>query len=69
MYVHRAEILRQGKWFGERLDRMVVEHYYSLDIDDEVDFLAAEAVMRQLMAHATEMKAQIVQIRQGNASR
>ena len=50
VYVHRSEILRAGKWYGERLERMVVEHHYNLDIDDEVDFWAAEAVMAKLIA-------------------
>ena len=49
VYVHRAEVLRQGRWYGEHLERMIVEHHYSFDIDDEVDFLAAEAVMKKLI--------------------
>jgi len=49
VYVHRAEVLRQGRWYGEHLERMIVEHYYSFDIDDEVDFSAAEAVMKKLI--------------------
>jgi CMP-N-acetylneuraminic acid synthetase len=49
VYVHRAEVLRQGRWYGENLERMIVEHHYSFDIDDEVDFSAAEAVMNKLI--------------------
>ncbi len=49
VYVHRADVVRQGKWHGERLERMLVEHHYSIDIDDEVDFWAAEAVMKRLV--------------------
>lgn len=52
VYVHRAEVLREGRWYGARLERMVVEPHYNLDIDDKVDFWAAEAVMRNLMAPA-----------------
>lgn len=50
VYVHRAEVLREGRWYGERLERMLVEHHYSVDIDDEVDFWAAEAVMTKLLS-------------------
>jgi len=50
VYVHRADVLRQGRWYGERLERMIVEHHYNLEIDDQVDLWAAEAVMRNLLA-------------------
>ncbi|MCH7776080.1 MAG: acylneuraminate cytidylyltransferase family protein [Gemmatimonadetes bacterium] len=50
VYVHRAEVLQRGMWYGERLECMLVEHYYSLDIDDEIDFWAAEAVMEKLQS-------------------
>jgi CMP-N-acetylneuraminic acid synthetase len=52
VYVHRAEVLRQGRWCGDRLERMIVPHQYNFDIDDEVDFWAAEAVMQKLMGRA-----------------
>ncbi len=50
VYIHRAEVLRKGRWYGERLERMVVEHYYNVDIDDEVDLWVAEAIMQKLKA-------------------
>jgi len=49
VYVHKAEFLRQGRWFGDHLERMVVEHHYHFDIDDQVDFWAAEAVLQKLI--------------------
>jgi CMP-N-acetylneuraminic acid synthetase len=50
VYVHRAEVLRHGRWAGDRRERMLVEHHYNLEIDDEVDLWAVEAVMRNVMS-------------------
>lgn len=49
IYVHKADFLRQGRWYGDRLERMVIDHHYRFDIDDQIDFWAAEAVLQQLM--------------------
>jgi CMP-N-acetylneuraminic acid synthetase len=49
IYVHKANFLRQGRWYGDRLERMVIDHHYHFDIDDQIDFWAAEAVLQKLM--------------------
>ena len=49
IYVHRAEILREGRWTGEVLEKMVVESYYNLEIDDKVDLWAVEGVMCRVL--------------------
>ncbi len=48
VYIHKAEILKQGKWFGEKMEKMVVHHHYNFDIDQEEDLWAVEGVMMNL---------------------
>lgn len=37
VYVHKAEVILSGNWYGQRLERMVVPRYYNFDVDDEAD--------------------------------
>ena len=46
--IHRAEVILSGKWYGKRLKRMIVPHYYNFDIDDEADLWAVEGVLKNL---------------------
>ena len=48
VYIHKAEVLRNGNWFGEKLEKMVIPHYYNFDIDDEADFWAVEGIIKRL---------------------
>lgn len=50
VYVHRAAYLREGRYWGETRERMVVPHHYNHELDDELDFVIAEAIMRDLLA-------------------
>ncbi|MBM4443092.1 MAG: acylneuraminate cytidylyltransferase family protein [Candidatus Rokubacteria bacterium] len=50
VYVHRADDLRAGRYWGERREPMVVARHYNHEIDDELDFVIVEAVMRELLA-------------------
>jgi N-acylneuraminate cytidylyltransferase len=49
VYVHKASYLRAGRYWGDRRERMVLEHHYNHEIDDELDFVIAEAIMRHLL--------------------
>ena len=48
VYVHRAEVLQSGRWYGEKLERMIVPHYYNFDIDEEEDLWAVEGILSNL---------------------
>jgi CMP-N-acetylneuraminic acid synthetase len=49
VYVHRTTYLKAGRYWGDRLERMIVPHYYNHEIDDELDFVIVEAIMRHLL--------------------
>jgi CMP-N-acetylneuraminic acid synthetase len=49
VYVHKAGYLRKGRYWGDRRERMVIEHHHNHEIDDELDFVIAEAIMRHLL--------------------
>ena len=48
VYIHKAEVLLSGKWYGKKLKRMVVPHYYNFDIDDEADLWAVEGILTNM---------------------
>jgi len=49
VYVHRAWYLRQGRYWGDRLERMVIDRVYNHEIDGELDLVIVESVMRHLL--------------------
>lgn len=48
VYIHKAEVLLNGKWYGDKLEKMAVPHYYNFDIDEEADLWAVEGVFNNL---------------------
>ena len=48
VYVHRADHLREGKWFGEKRHELVVEPWYNLEMDTVADFWMAEGLIHRL---------------------
>ena len=46
--INKAWVLREGRWFGDTREPMVVDRHYNFEIDDEVDFWLLEAIMRKL---------------------
>jgi CMP-N,N'-diacetyllegionaminic acid synthase len=53
VYVMKADLLRKGDRYGQRIERVVIDREQNLEIDDEFDFWLAEQVMqkRQMKAH------------------
>lgn len=49
VYVHGAAHLRQGRWFGDKREAMVIEDQYNYEIDNEVQLWAVEAIMLKLI--------------------
>ncbi len=47
--INKAWVLRQGRWFGDTREPMIVEKHYNFEIDDEVDFWAVERIMDRLL--------------------
>jgi CMP-N-acetylneuraminic acid synthetase len=45
VYVHRAWVLRAGRWHGDRLEPMVVERRYNFEVDEDVDFDVVERIL------------------------
>lgn len=48
IYIHKAEVILEGKWYGDTLEKMIVPHYYNFDIDDEADFWAVEGIIKNM---------------------
>lgn len=46
LYLSRAELIRQGKIFGERVGHVAMDELSSINIDSPVDFSHAEAVVQ-----------------------
>ena len=49
IYVHRAEVLRQGRWYGDKMDRMILPRQYNFEIDELVELWAVEAILNKLL--------------------
>jgi CMP-N-acetylneuraminic acid synthetase len=47
VYVVKADLLRKGDRFGERIERMVLDREQNVEIDDEFDFWMAEQVLKR----------------------
>lgn len=45
IYVIRADLLRQGDRYGQRIERVLLDREQNLDIDDEFDFRIAEQIL------------------------
>lgn len=49
IYVHRADVLRRGRWYGDKIDRMLLPRQYNFEIDEQVDLWAVEAILSRLL--------------------
>ena len=47
VYVMKAEALRRGDRFGQRIERVLLDREQNLEIDDEFDFWVIEQVMKR----------------------
>jgi len=47
VYVIRAEMIRKGDRFGKKIERVILDHEQSIDIDNEFDFWLAEQVLKR----------------------
>jgi len=47
VYIIKADLIRKGERFGNRVERMLTDKAQNIDIDDEFDFLVAEHLLRQ----------------------
>ena len=49
VYVHKAAHLREGKWWGEKRDGMVIEPWYNIELDTVNDFYMAEGTIHAVL--------------------
>lgn len=47
--INKAWVLRQGRWFGDTREAMIVAKHYNFELDDEVDFWVVERIMEMLL--------------------
>jgi len=52
VYVIKADLVRRGDRFGERIERMVLDREQNIEIDDEFDFWLAEQVLKRKQSAA-----------------
>lgn len=48
VYVHKAKHLKEGKWWGEKRHKMVIEPWYNIELDTTADFWMAEGIIHRL---------------------
>jgi len=48
VYIHKTEILLDGKWYGKKLERMIVPQMYNFDIDEDENLWAVEGIIINL---------------------
>jgi|SRR3989344_234134 len=48
LYISNTTLIKQGKIRGNRIGFYVMDHYSSIDIDEPIDFVVAEHLMRAL---------------------
>jgi len=47
VYIMRADLLRAGDRYGQRIERMLIDREQHIDIDEDFDFWLAEQVMKK----------------------
>lgn len=48
IYVHKPDYLKEGEYWGEKKEKMIIDRYYNYEIDTEVDWVILEALMNYL---------------------
>lgn len=49
VYIWKAEVIRSGRWMGDKPYRMVIPHIYNLEIDTLADFWAVEGILARIL--------------------
>jgi CMP-N-acetylneuraminic acid synthetase len=47
VYVLDKALVEKGLWFGNKISRKVIRHYQNYEIDEEVDLVVLEALMKK----------------------
>lgn len=47
VYVIKAEVIKDGSWYGNKIERLILDKEQSVDIDDEFDFWIAEKILER----------------------
>jgi len=47
VYVLKADIIKDGRWYGNKIERIILDKEQSVDIDDEFDFWLAEQILKK----------------------
>jgi CMP-N,N'-diacetyllegionaminic acid synthase len=50
VYVIKAEVIKKGDRYGDKIGRKIISRWENFEIDDEFDFWLAEQVLRKTMA-------------------
>lgn len=48
VFVIKSDLIRQGKWTGDKIEYFFLDKKYNIDIDDEFDFFIAEQILKNL---------------------
>lgn len=54
VYVFRADLLKKGGRYGKKMERMIIDRWQNVEIDDEFDFWLAEQVMLKRIKEGTQ---------------
>lgn len=49
IYVIKAELIKKGKLFGDKVEKLLIDREQNIEIDDEFDFWLAEQVLLKRM--------------------
>lgn len=47
VYIIRADLIRKGERFGNKIGRKIISPWENIDIDDEFDFWVAEKILKE----------------------
>ena len=48
VFVHKYDVVLNGKWYGEKIEKMIIPHIYNFDIDLKEDLWAIEGIIKNL---------------------
>jgi len=48
VYIHKPGYLKEGKYWGEKRECMIIDEYYNYEIDTECDWIILEALMKHI---------------------
>lgn len=56
VYVHKPEHLKEGKWTGKKLGKMMIDQIYNYEIDSPLDFYIVECLMGRFLKEKKKSK-------------